>query len=423
MNSKPSVLIIGGGVFGTSTAYHLIQRGYTNVTVVDRFEAPSRDSAGTDLNKVIRADYPNPYYAQLGLETLAVWKDPDSLFKGLYRESGWIMGGHEETNQWLEDAKDLAEKKGRQGVEFPQAKPFSAWPKLQRSLAQSNAPNNSSRSTQFKSDPLTCKSGKKATSQIKELLYEDGACKGAVAANGEIHRADKVIVAAGAGLPALVEGARTDVRAETSVICVMKLEPHEIEKYKDIPIIDDFEQGIIFPPDENGLIKLCSVRLVTNYFNHVHPGASVLHSVGDYPFDGCPKELEVEIRKFVREMIPELADRPFVHTRQCWDGMASDLNFRICPYPDTKNLYIATAGSNHGFKFLPIIGKYVVDLLEDSLDSGLKNLWSWKFGKKPDDFQDPHPFPRRDLNELTGWKGRNAPAEGKLPWTWSRSRL
>lgn len=80
--------------------------------------------------------------------------------------------------------------------------------------------------------------------QIKELLYEDGTCKGAVAANGEIHRADKVIVAAGAGLPALVEGARTDVRAETSVICVMKLEPHEIEKYKDIPIIDDFEQGM-----------------------------------------------------------------------------------------------------------------------------------------------------------------------------------
>ncbi|UZP41569.1 hypothetical protein NXS19_009385 [Fusarium pseudograminearum] len=92
--SKPSVLIIGGGVFGTSTAYHLAQRGYINVTVVDRFAAPSRDSAGTDLNKVIRADYPNPHYAKLGLETLGVWKDPTSLFKGLYRETGWIMGGH-----------------------------------------------------------------------------------------------------------------------------------------------------------------------------------------------------------------------------------------------------------------------------------------------------------------------------------------
>jgi sarcosine oxidase/L-pipecolate oxidase len=103
--------------------------------------------------------------------------------------------------------------------------------------------------------------------------------------------------------------------------------------------------------------------------------------------------------------------------------MVTDLNFRICPYPESRNLYIATAGSNHGFKFLPIIGKYVADLLEDTLDPALKELWSWKFGKKPEGFQDPHPFPRRDLAQLTGWKGRNAPAAGKLPWTWSRSRL
>ena len=173
-----------------------------------------------------------------------------------------------------------------------------------------------------------------ASGQIKLLVYdEDNTCKGAIAANGVYHSADKIIVAAGASLPALVPGARTDVKAETSVICVIKLEPHEIEKYKDIPIIDDFEQGkpvtlcvdnklmlsgIIFPPDEDGLIKLCSVRLVTNFENHEHKGASVLHSIGDYPFDGCPQELEVEIREFVRDMIPELADRPFVHTRMCW---------------------------------------------------------------------------------------------------------
>lgn len=80
--------------------------------------------------------------------------------------------------------------------------------------------------------------------QIKTLEYDENkTCIGAIAANGEFHSADKVIVAAGAGLPALVEGARTDVKAETSVICVIQLEPDEIEKYKDIPIIDDFEQG------------------------------------------------------------------------------------------------------------------------------------------------------------------------------------
>ncbi|KAM0496133.1 hypothetical protein ACHAP8_007699 [Fusarium lateritium] len=441
--SKPSVLIIGGGVFGTSTAYHLAQRGYTNVTVVDRFAAPSRDSAGTDLNKVIRADYPNPYYAKLGLETLNVWKDPESLFKGLYRETGWIMGGHPETNQWLENAKVLADKTGREGVEYLSPEEMKEkWPALTgdfpgwTNLFSPQAgwvPSGQALLRMAKAaEAMGVRYITGPSGQIKTLVYDENeTCKGAIAANGQYHSADKIIVSAGASLPALINGARTDVRAETSVICVIKLEPDEIEKYKDIPIIDDFEQGklhlllagIIFPPDENGLIKLCSVRLVTNYEDHEHAGSSVLHSIGDYPFDGCPQELEVEIREFVRDMMPELADRPFVHTRMCWDGMATDLNFRICPYPETENLIIATAGSNHGFKFLPIIGKYVADLVENKLDPGLKDLWRWKFGEKPTDFQDPHPYPRRDLSELTGWKGRNAPAGGKLPWTWSRSRI
>lgn len=76
--------------------------------------------------------------------------------------------------------------------------------------------------------------------------------------------------------------------------------------------------GIIFPPDENGLIKLCSCRVVTNYKNKFVPGASLVHSLGDYPYDGCPKQIEDEMRAFVREMLPELADRPFLSTKLCW---------------------------------------------------------------------------------------------------------
>jgi sarcosine oxidase/L-pipecolate oxidase len=45
---KKSVLIIGGGAFGTSTAYHLSARRYDKVTVLDRFAAPSKDAAATE---------------------------------------------------------------------------------------------------------------------------------------------------------------------------------------------------------------------------------------------------------------------------------------------------------------------------------------------------------------------------------------
>ncbi|TDZ21754.1 L-saccharopine oxidase [Colletotrichum orbiculare MAFF 240422] len=429
--AKPSVLIVGGGVFGTSTAYHLSLRGYDNVTVLDRFDAPSKDSAATDLNKVVRADYPNPLYAKLGEETMREWKNPGSLFAGMYRETGWIMGAHSMTRKWLNSALETAHKAGREGVEFLTGEEIRArWPCLtgdfpdwtnlwspaagwvpsgQALLRLANAARV--RGVEYMSGDA---------GHVKRLLYdEDGTCTGAVTADGSIYQADMVVLSTGAGTAALVD-AKKEVVAQTSVICVMKLEPDEVEKYQGIPIIDDFEQAIIFPPDENGLIKLCSVRLLTNYRNKYVAGASVTHSLGDYPDDGCPQEIEDEMRAFVREIIPELADRPFVSTKLCWDGMASDLNFRICPYPDTKNLYIATVGSNHGFKFLPIIGGYVVDMLEGKLDKEHAELWAWKNGRIPEGTQDPHPWPLRDLSDLSGWRGRNAPGSGKLPWTWSR---
>lgn len=81
---------------------------------------------------------------------------------------------------------------------------------------------------------------------------------------------------------------------------------------------------------------------------------------------------------------------------------------------------MATIGSNHGFKFLPVIGKYIADMLEGSLSQEMQELWQWKHGKIPDDFKDPHPYPLRDLSTLTGWQDKHVHGKGKMPWTWSR---
>lgn len=71
--TSKSILIVGGGTFGTSTAYHLSLRGYTNVTVLDRFPIPSVEAAGNDINKVIRSDYAEPLYTKLGNEAIKHW--------------------------------------------------------------------------------------------------------------------------------------------------------------------------------------------------------------------------------------------------------------------------------------------------------------------------------------------------------------
>jgi sarcosine oxidase/L-pipecolate oxidase len=40
-------------------------------------------------------------------------------------------------------------------------------------------------------------------------------------------------------------------------------------------------------------------------------------------------------------------------------------------------LYIATGGSFHGWKFLPIIGKYVAQMLDKTLEQDLVRRWAW----------------------------------------------
>lgn len=79
------------------------------------------------------------------------------------------------------------------------------------------------------------------------LIYNEktSTCTGVLTADGSIHTADLVVLANGAQIPTLIE-AKDEVEASGSAVAVIELTPEEAEKYKDIPIIDDFEQGQSF---------------------------------------------------------------------------------------------------------------------------------------------------------------------------------
>jgi sarcosine oxidase / L-pipecolate oxidase len=70
------VFILGAGAWGLSTALHLNDQGYADITVFDRAdEIPSRYSAAYDLNKIVRAEYEDAFYTELAL----VSPDPATL--------------------------------------------------------------------------------------------------------------------------------------------------------------------------------------------------------------------------------------------------------------------------------------------------------------------------------------------------------
>lgn len=60
------IIIVGGGAFGLSTALQLVQKGFTNVSVYEKDDhIPPRYSAANDLNKIVRAEYEDPFYTDL----------------------------------------------------------------------------------------------------------------------------------------------------------------------------------------------------------------------------------------------------------------------------------------------------------------------------------------------------------------------
>lgn len=89
-NHKKNVIIVGAGCFGLSTALYLLKddggNSY-NVTIIDASPTiPAPDAASSDLNKVVRSTYADPYYTRLAKEAISLWKEGKICGEGNYRE-------------------------------------------------------------------------------------------------------------------------------------------------------------------------------------------------------------------------------------------------------------------------------------------------------------------------------------------------
>jgi hypothetical protein len=59
------------------------------------------------------------------------------------------------------------------------------------------------------------------------------------------------------------------------------------------------------------------------------------------------------------------------------DAFTTTSDFIISPHSASKGLYIATCGSFHGYKFFPVLGKYITQMLEGELSPELVERWAW----------------------------------------------
>ncbi len=68
-----------------------------------------------------------------------------------------------------------------------------------------------------------------------------------------------------------------------------------------------------------------------------------------------------------------------VYTRLCMYADTQDEDFWIARDPARDGLTVASGGSGHGFKFAPVLGGIVADVVE-----GVAQPWSDKFRWRPE---------------------------------------
>ncbi|KAL2813606.1 FAD dependent oxidoreductase [Aspergillus granulosus] len=416
MQKDTKILIIGAGAFGTSTAYHLSQRGYTSIRVLDRYPPPSCEAASTDISKIIRSDYNEPLYARLGLESIEAWSSWD-LFKGLYKVPGWILSANNLSVPFVEGSIETCTRLGVKGLEvltpekirerFPVItgemdgwninvwNPTAGWAKAGEALERM------ARATMGRGVEYI--SGDKG--YVRKLQFKNGECAGAITADGSVYEADIVVLATGAWTPSLVD-LQGQLTAKGHSVAHIKLTPAETEHYSKLPIVDNLELGYFFPPQEDGTFKLAHSQFITNTRRDSTSGitTSIPHTFVQSPGDKIPVEIERTMRRNLRRVLPELADRQFSYMRLCWDADTADRHFLVTPHPNHKKLFLAAGGSAHGFKFLPVIGKYVADLMEGQLEESIRKVWQWRAGQVQTARNLAHLDPETELNDLTGWK-------------------
>ena len=215
--SSQSYLIIGAGVFGVSTAYHLIQKHPDAlVTIVDRdaYDAESRVAASWDWNKVVRADYDDLIYCKLAIEAQGVFTS-DPLWRPFFHETGvyWIC-----RSSYARDVLENYRKLGRRaemaalsveearklyGGLFDEANYDGCTEVLINKTSGWAAAGDCLRAVTRRAIELGVKY---VTADVATLTFgKAGACTGIKTVTGDILSADKVVLCTGAYTARLLE--------------------------------------------------------------------------------------------------------------------------------------------------------------------------------------------------------------------------
>lgn len=352
--------VIGAGVFGAWTAWHLARRGQ-RVVLLDAYgPAHSRASSGGET-RIIRMGYgADELYTRWSQRSLAQWKELFAAVKQpLFLETGvlWLAGKDEtrlrQTNTVLQRCGVKHEEWGREELEnrYPQI-----WfDDIKRGLFEPTSGILLARRAVSAVVEDAVRQG--AEYRCAQVLNprEAGRVEHITTSHGERIAAGQFVFACGPWLgkvfPDVLGGRIFPSRQEVFFFGIpggdRRFAPPALptwlfqeDLFYGMPDIEG--RGLKIAFDEHGerVDPDTQSRMVT-------PGMTEM------------------VRNYVARRFPALRDAPIVETRVCQYENTSNGDFLIDQHPEMENVWFAGGGSGHGFKHGPAVGEYVTSQLLD----------------------------------------------------------
>jgi sarcosine oxidase/L-pipecolate oxidase len=438
-----AIIIVGAGVFGLSTALHLAQRGYSKVTVFDAqpYEATKydylcgSDAASADLNKIIRSAYgEQTEYQDLSTEAIGSWKAwnveistgkcvPDGMKT---TEKVFVNNGHlslvdgEElppferaTIRNMEQAglgdtqlvtTDQRHAETMRTLGFGYAiDPFQRQSKGKGYLGVLDATggiavaDKACRFALHKAKDLGVRFIlQRESGRFVAFCYDEaGKVTGIQTNDGQKHFASKVVMACGGWTPSLLPELDGVCETTAGSVIMMKIPPSSqlFERFAperfpswSYKMRDGANGGLYgFPRDDKGFLKIgyrgtkyTNPKIQTDGRERSVP---VTRYTDNEKISQLPKQAIQVFKSFIAEFLPELAEEgiDIELTRLCWYTDSFDNHYVIDYLPGQESVLVATGGSGHAFKYLPNIGNWIVDIMEEvGLDRQLVRNWRWR---------------------------------------------
>ncbi|KAI1197251.1 FAD dependent oxidoreductase [Nemania serpens] len=441
LHPESKILIVGSGVFGLSTALWLARSGYRRVTVFDMQDTGSAGydpgagikSASADINKIIRFSYGGEIeYQRLASQAAEIWEGwnreiaslaaereeelPEVLRRGerrLWHRCGFLRmcAGSELTDIEVQTLQNM-EKEGVRDTQFRsdddadvERAVRSGWAhkldvcgrRERFGVHKAVLDSSAGYTVAYKACAWTQHLARKAgvefilhpiLGKVVDVDTATGDKPIIRTADGMIHEGDLVVVAGGGWTAKLLPEADGLIETTAGSVVTIQLPKGRLDLWdrfspENFPVVTwgmyEGKDIYSFPRDENGVIKIGFRKTKwTSYQDVVGKRISVPKEVHAGKMNIPAPALE-GIKEYISLNLPELAGLGLSSAWLCWYTDSIDNSFVVDYVPGRPRIAICSGGSGHGFKFLPILGREVVKILEGKGDQTVYGqMWKWR---------------------------------------------